>query len=197
MRAVLFLFISYALISCKKGDTGPAGPAGSTNVVYSDWFTPPSYIKDTIFGTWGFDYNKAVTEITQQVIDSGAVITFGKLDGYVTSVWPTNQVAPLPILITYMDGSSPNIDTWSAYLTPGNLRINLVSSLNAYGSISNAHQFRYVIIPSGGTKNDASVQPGLISASGKQPDASALHVVVQNYKQMSYAEICQRLGIPE
>ncbi len=197
MRAVLILFVSYAIISCQKGATGPAGPAGSTNVVYSDWFTPGSYTKDTVFGTWGFNYTKAVTEITQQVIDSGAVITFGKLDGYVTSIWPTNQVAPLPILITYMDGASPNIDTWSAYLTPGNLRINLVSSLNAYGSISNAHQFRYVIIPSGGTKNDASVQPGLANGSGKQPDAGQLQTVVQNYKQMSYAEICQRLGIPE
>ena len=197
MRAVMILFIPYALISCKKGDTGPAGPSGSTNVVYSDWFTPGSYKKDTIFGTWGFDYNKTVTEITQQVIDSGAVITFGKLDGYNPVVWPANQVATLPILITYMDGSSPNIDTWSAYLTPGNLRINLVSSLNAYGSISNAHQFRYVIIPSGGVKNDASVRPGVISGSGRQPDASELNVVVRNYKQMSYAEICQRLGIPE
>jgi hypothetical protein len=38
-----------------------------------------------------------------------------------------------------------NIDTWSAYLTPGNLRINLVS------------------------------------ASGKQPDAGEINVVVRNY----------------
>ena len=40
-------------------------------------------------------------------------------------------------------------DTWSANVTLGNIQIDLVSSLNVYNGISNAHQFRYVIIPGG------------------------------------------------
>ena len=62
------------LFSCKKGDTGPAGPTGNANVIYSDWFTPTTYVKDTVFGIWGFRYDKAATNITQQVLDSGTVI---------------------------------------------------------------------------------------------------------------------------
>lgn len=191
------------ITSCKKGDTGPtgptgpagtAGPTGTANVIYSDWFTPATYKKDTVFGIWGFNYDKADAAITQKIIDSGTVITYGKLDGYVTSVWPTEQVAALPIIITYLDGSSSNIDTWSSLLTPGNLRIRLVSSLNAYGSISNAHKFRYVIIP-GGVKSTTAYKQGAISSSGKQISAADLNAVVQNYQQMGYTEICQRLGI--
>jgi hypothetical protein len=182
------------ITSCKKGDTGPTGPAGTANVIYSDWFTPAAYKKDTIFGSYGFNYDKADAAITQKIIDSGTVITYGKLDGYNPIIWPTAQVSALPINITYLSGSSSNIDTWSSLVTPGNLRIRLVSSLNAYGSISNAHLFRYVIIP-GGVKNTTAYKQGAISSSGKQISAADLNTVVQNYQQMGYTETCQRLGI--
>ena len=212
VRAAFLLLIPiFFIVSCQKGDTGPAGatgttgatgaagpqgPTGSANVIYSDWFTPDTYVKDTVYGTWGFYYDSAVAAITQPILDSGTVITFGKLDGYVTSIWPTNQVEALPIVITYMDGATADIDTWSALLTPGNLRIQLQSSLNAYGGISNAHQFRYVIIP-GGVKTNASVQPGVVTSNGKRLDQGSVNAVVQNYKNMSYADICQHLNIPE
>jgi len=206
------LTLMVLISSCQKGDTGPAGPAGPTgatgpagatgatgatgtaNVIYSDWFTPATYKKDTVFGSWGFNYDKADAGITQKIIDSGTVITYGKLDGYNPSIWPTAQVSALPIIITYLSGSSSNIDTWSSLVTPGNLRIRLVSSLNAYGNISNAHKFRYVIIP-GGIKSTTAYKQGAISSSGKQISAADLNAVVQNYQQMSYTEICQRLGI--
>ena len=188
------------LLSCKKGDTGPAGPTGATgsaNVVYSAWFTPATYVKDTVFGTYGFIYDKATTDITQPILDSGLVLVYGKLDGYNPSVWPTAQVAVLPINITYMIGSTPNIDTWSALATVGNLRIQLQSSLNAYGSISNAHKFRYIVIPGGAKSAVASVKPGISTANGIQLDAVNANKVLNSYQQMSYEEVCQRLGIPE
>ena len=214
-RVLLVLLLSLMMVACQKGDAGPAGatgpagaagatgaqgPAGTANVIYSEWFDPSAYVKDTVFGTWGFYYDKATTDITEQVVDSGTVITFGKLDGYVTSVWPTDQVAMLPITITYMDGSSPNIDTWSALITPGNLRIELTSSLNAYGGISNAHKFRYVIIPGGTASTVASIKPGLVKGNGNLSNNTTnadFEEVRRNYRQMGYAEICQRLGIPQ
>ena len=131
------------------GTNGATGATGTTNVIYSNWTTPSAYVKDTVFGTYHFYANITATKITQAILDNGTVLVYGKLDGYVTSIWPTNQVAQLPIEVTYMYGSVQNIDTWSALATLGNIQIDLASSANAYGSISNAHQFRYVIIPGG------------------------------------------------
>jgi hypothetical protein len=124
--AFLLLIPMFFIVSCQKGDTGPIGatgatgatggtgtqgPAGSANVIYSDWFTPDAYVKDTVFGTWGFYYDSAVAAITQGILDSGTVITFGDLAGYTTVIWPVGQVEALPIVITYMDGANANIDT--------------------------------------------------------------------------------------
>lgn len=132
-----------------SGATGPTGATGTANVLYSDWFTPSSYTQTTVFGTIHFDADKAAAGITQAILDNGTVLVYGKLDGYNPVIWPTAQVSTLPIEITYMSGTTQNIDSWSALVTLGNVRIDLASSSNAYGSISNAHQFRYVIIPGG------------------------------------------------
>jgi hypothetical protein len=215
IRVSVVALLSLGMVSCQKGDTGPAGatgaagaagatgttgaqgPAGTANVIYSGWFTPPAYTKDTVFGIYQFYYNEIAPAITQGVLDSGLVITFGQLDGYVTSIWPTDQVAALPITITYMEGSTTYTDTWSALDSTGNLQIQFVDNLNLYGGISNAHKFRYVIIPGGASLNATSENPGLKSGNGSLQTSSSVREVIQNYRQMSYAEICGRLGIPE
>ncbi len=158
------------LVSCEKGDDGPQGPAGNANVIYSDWFRPATYQKDTVFGIWGFKHNQPAPEITQAVLDSAAILTFGKLAGYNAAVWPAGTVAPLPITITYMQGGLQN-DTWHAFAKPGNLQIKFQNDHNIYSSIATAHEFRYVIIPAGADAGRAA--------------------------QLSYQEICQRYGIPE
>ena len=147
---LLLLFTSMLLYvtSCKKGDTGPEGPAGTANVYYSEWFRPEVYIKDTLFGIWGFKYNKAAPEITQKILDSGAVLTFGKMLGYNPAIWPTNTVSQLPISINYMSGGLQE-DFWTATASLGNLRIRFTNDHNIYTTIANNHQFRYVIIPGG------------------------------------------------
>lgn len=196
----LLLFTAAALLfSCKKGDPGPQGAAGATgaqgpagtqgpagakgatgtaNVQYSDWFTPNVYTVATRFGIVNLDYTKPASAITQAILDKGTVLVYGKLNGYTTTLWPTNQTAQLPIHIYYQIGSATNIDTWSAEATVGNLRINLVSSMNAYttdGAISHNHAFRYVIIP-GGVK---------------------LALANRNLNSLSYEEICSTLKIPQ
>ncbi|HMI60863.1 MAG TPA: hypothetical protein VK518_08145, partial [Puia sp.] len=65
-----------------------------------------------------------------------------------------------------------------------------------YGSVTPSHQFRYVIVP-GGVKATTAVKPSLITSNGKQLDPGSVNAVVQNYQQMSYAEVCQRLNVPE
>ncbi|MDN5284539.1 MAG: hypothetical protein JWR38_813 [Mucilaginibacter sp.] len=125
------------------------GPAGTANVIYSDWITPTTYTQTTIFGTIHFSSIITAAKITQDILDKGTVIVYGKLSGYNPIIWPVDNVAQLPIIITYMSGANSNIDTWSGITSLGQIQIDLTSSLNAYGSISNAHSFRYVIIPGG------------------------------------------------
>lgn len=159
------LLFSLIAASCKKGDPGTA------NVTYSAWFTPEKYTKDTVFGIWGFNYNKAAPAITQQILDSAAVLTFGKLEGYNPPAWSAGQVAQLPVTLTYKLGTTPTYDTWTALATVGNLKIRFVNDQNYYNGISVAHKFRYVIIP------------------GAQKDA--------RQRQLSYEEICRKYNIPE
>jgi hypothetical protein len=130
------------------GATGPAGATGTANVIYSDWITPATYTKTTVFGTFNFTYDIAASKITQAILDKGTVIVYGKLNGYNPVIWPTDQVGALPIVITYQSGGA-QIDTWSARSLVGKIQIVMNNSTNVYGSISNAHSFRYVIIPGG------------------------------------------------
>lgn len=175
MKHTLLLLSCTALLltgfSCKKGDKGDPGPAGTANVSYSAWFTPSPYTKDTIFGIWGFNYNMAAPQITQQVLDSGTVLTFGKLLGYNPLIWPTTQVSQLPITLTYISSATATTDTWSARLSPGNLRIRMINDRNIYSNIATAHQFRYIIIPGG------------------QPLARVA--------ALSYEDVCKKYNIPE
>jgi hypothetical protein len=203
IRTIGLLFIApLFIIACsKQGDTGPAGPAGapgpqgpvgSPNVIYSAWFTPSAYVKDTIFGIYGFSYTKATTDITQKTLDSGLVIVYAKLLGYNALVWPTTQVGQLPISLTYVQGVTMT-DTWTALTTAGNLKIRFVNDKNYYPSIAVMHQFRYLVIPGGVKSTVASIKPGLKTGKGSQAE---IDEVAANYKQMTYEQVCQKLNIP-
>ncbi len=135
----------------QDGANGVNGKDGNANVMASNWFIPSSYTLSTGFGGIKvLDHDQAAPDITQEIIDSGVVLVYGKLRGYSTSIWPTNQVSLLPITLTY--GQSPtNIDTWTAILSAGNIKIRFVNNINTYTSIGTTHQFRYVIIPSSGS----------------------------------------------
>lgn len=192
MKQTIFVLLACALIttvlySCKKGDTGPAGaqgPAGpqglagaqgvpgTANVIYGDWFTPNAYVKDTVFGIWGFNFDKAVPAITQSILDSGAVLVYGKLLGYNPAVWPSTRVSQMPISLTYKQSGKTHEDTWSGYASPGMLRIRFVNDQNEYNAIATQHTFRYIILP-GGKKEGARMA------------------------QRSYEEICRMYGIQE
>ena len=165
----LLLLVSLIITSCKKGDigpqgpqgaagtAGPQGPAGTANVIYSNWFTPSSYTKDTIYGVWGFSYTTtSEPKITQDILDKGTVIVYGKLNGYNTSIWPTGTVGILPISIVYQLGATWYADRWEPTVTVGSIKVRFTNDHNYYTGISNAHSFRYVIIP-GGVNNTSSI----------------------------------------
>lgn len=169
------------------GATGPQGPAGTANVIYSAWFTPSPYILNTVFGTDHWSYVKTAPGITQAILDNGAILVYGKLNGYNTTVWPVNQVSLLPIIVSYQQSSVFQFDTWSSLATVGNLKIDFVNSVNFYtGGISNTHQFRYVIIPGG-------------VAGGRMANRQSTYFgyTETQLKAMSYFEVCKALNIPE
>ncbi len=131
-----------------KGLKGDKGDPGTANVIYSNWFTPSTWAKDTVFGVWGFNYSVVEPKITQDILDKGAVIVYGKLNGYVASVWPNNQVSQMPISITYNAGTIMT-DTWTGIGSLGAVKIRFVNNQNFYAAISTSSSFRYVIIPGG------------------------------------------------
>lgn len=157
------------------GPEGPEGPPGTANVQYSDWFQPSSYAVDTVVGRATFTHDEAATAITQDILDTGVVLVFGKLEGYTSSIWPDGQVGLLPITVQWSGGVEQS-DVWSANLSVGNVQIQFVNNTNFYTDISTAHQFRYVIIP-GGTV-----------ASTVSPS---------DFTSLSYEEVAEELDIPD
>src|SRR5882762_3517875 len=111
---VALLMLSAMTPSCKKGD---AGPAGTANVIFSDWFTAAPWTKDTVFDVYGFNYTQDAPAITRNVLDSGTIIVYGNLKGYNTLVWPIGSVGQLPIVVNYKfsSGGITYTDTWSAF----------------------------------------------------------------------------------
>jgi hypothetical protein len=194
------LCLAMAVAACgKDGATGPQGPAGaagpqgqpgpsgSANVIYSAWFTPSPWAVDTIFGMINFNFVQAAPGITQSILDSGIVLTYGKLNGYTPTIWPTDQVAELPIVITYTEGSTTYTDTWSAYATVDSLRINFVDNVNLYNSISTAHSFRYVVVPGGVADADRVV---------RFPAPGGVRYTREQLRAMPYERVARLFHIP-
>ena len=127
-----------------KGDTGATGTA---NVIYSAWITPSSYLSSVAAGITHLDADIPAAAITQAMLDSGSVQVYGKLNVYDPTIWATGQVSQLPISVTFRNGRQTYIDTWSALVTVGNVRIDFVDDRNFYTSLTPTSQFRYVIIP--------------------------------------------------
>lgn len=188
-KEFMFLLILFFMVNtgCKKeGSKGEQGPPGTANVKYSEWFTPAQYQSALIFGIRNLSFDQPAPEITQAILDSGTVITYAKLLGYVPTVWSVDRVSTLPISLTYQQSGSTQTDVWSAFISPGNLRINFTNNINAYSVLATTHKFRYIIIPGG-------------SRLGHQSDTRlmSLKKQIDNGSGVNYQEICDLFNIPE
>lgn len=177
--AMLILLTVFAT-SCKKetgptGPAGPAGPAGTANVIYSPWiaFDGANWSAATMeYGNNIRTYNDSVPEITQNIIDGGAVLVYFKLYGL---------GYPMPLPFTYNGLTTPGINQHFSYRL-----LEKVLSLVLYnldntddpGFIDNTpppgNFYRYVIIPG-----------GVLSSIG-----------AKNLKEMSYEQVCNKLNMP-
>ena len=163
------------------GQDGTNGLDGNANVMASDWFKPSSYILSTGFGGINLlEHDQAAPEITQEIIDTGVVLVYGKLNGYISSVWPTDQVSLLPITLTY-SVSPANIDTFTALLSVGNIKIRFINNNNTYSSLGTNHFFRYVVIPSSGSSSGRIAD---FSRKSLEDDLANAGVDINNYAEV-------------
>lgn len=162
--------------SSDDGKDGETGPAGTANVIYSAWVTVPTWTKTTLYGLQNFSYNIAAPKITADILNTGVVLVYAKLNGYNTTLGLQDNPVQLTYNLAYQEGNVTTTDTWSFLTSTGNVKINFINDKNTYGSISTQHQFRYIIIPGGvSTSKKASV----------------------DYQKMSYREVCHYLNIQE
>ena len=196
---LLALVMVFAFSCAEDGAVGPQGPAGqngadgqdgtngidgqdgNANVLASDWFKPSSYTLSTGFGGINLlDHDEAATEITQDIIDTGVVLVYGKLQ-YNTIIWPLNQVALMPITLTY-NVSPADIDTWTAILSVGNIKIRFINNNNRYTELPSVHQFRYVVIPSSGSTSGRIAD---FSRKSLEDDLANAGVDINNFDEVA------------
>jgi len=169
------------------GTTGATGPAGTANVIYSGWFGPgtgggTAWAGAIQFGTQTNFVDKAAPGITATMMTQGAILVYGRLNGYNVAIWPTNNVSQLPVTVQYVSGTS-QVDTWRGEASVGNLRINFQNSGNLYlpAGMGLAHEFRYVLIPGG--------------VAGGRGAGPYMGYTEQQLRSMSYQDVCSAFNI--
>jgi len=128
-----------------------ADSAIKTNVINSEWINPTHYIKDTVYGIWGFSYTIDDPRITQDVVDKGSVMVYGNLSAYDKYLWShtQEQAGILPVTIIYIQNNILYTDRWTASVSLGKIKIRFTDDHNLYlnGIAAGANSFRYVIMP--------------------------------------------------
>lgn len=132
------------------GPQGPAGPAGgsgtgtSTNVIYSDWFTP-AFVDWQKITEKSYSYNIIEVKITQDIIDKGVVLAYSR------------QVASGPAyLLPMMLETNSGLTNYNIAAALGKISITFTELLDIQGRPATGLQYRYVIIP-GGVKSRANI----------------------------------------
>ena len=122
--SLLALVTSFAMIvGCKKGDTGPVGPAGPDSVQYSKWTVLNMSPMDA--GDTSFFEDFTVPALTQKILSKGAVLGY---IGYVSQS---------------QDTVVENVSEAMAQL----LAVGTIELQSYYVDFSQYFFYRYVIIP--------------------------------------------------
>lgn len=117
----------FMTMSCKKGDTGPVGPAGPDSVMYSNWITlSMDGIVDQTTGDSVYLQTITASSITSKILAQGSVI------GYLLLPSPVSGDSSI------LNGTLP----FQEYFTVG--KIEIVS----YNGDWSGASYRYVVIPS-------------------------------------------------
>jgi len=141
------ILLTFIFLGCSKPEDGAIGPAGTANVIYSNWESAPTATPTTIDGTNGNATSITVTKLNQDILDKGTVLVYGK---FATTVFA------LPYVSTA--GGSANTLTYFPELN--NIKLFRFKHDGSGGvSISTSVQFRYILIPGGIVTTGKQTQP--------------------------------------
>lgn len=173
----LLLCVALMVFGC-EGERGPAGPAGTANVIYSGWYSPETWILESSFGVSERTFTMTTSALTQEIIDNGVVMVYMRFIGY----YP--EIIQLPVSITDLmndyhflfrsqEGSIKALYYWTNNPTADP------------GIIPSGNQIRYVLIH-GGALDEVALSEGV-----------TLGQLVGSLDSMTYQEVCSLLDIPE
>ena len=132
-----FLFlplIAITLFSCSDdGKDGAIGPAGTANVIYSEWLPLPNYTSMTYEGAPAYSYSFPSPDFTEAIVNHGLVLAYLKSG---------DKVIAVPATIT-------GDFTVATLLYVGDFRIITYQANGPAWAINNTSKARYVIIPGG------------------------------------------------
>lgn len=150
----------------EQGEEGEQGETGTANVIYSPWIASGF---DTPIASPNGSFSIDAPEITQEVIDSGVILVYGKDDSP-----GTIYALPLTLHSTVTDESY-----YFSFEDPGTLQIG-VSEINGafLNNIFIDNEFRYILIPGG---NPTSGKTGSLV----------------DYTKMTYEEIVMLFNIKD
>jgi hypothetical protein len=140
----LICFTSLLLIiSCSKpedGKDGAIGPAGYTNVIYSNWANLPATTTTiTIDGTLGNTKSIAAPQLSQEILDQGTVLVYGRF-------------ADVTFTLPYVSNAGGSTNTLTFFPELNNIKLFRFKHDGTGGtSISSTILFRYILIPGGVT----------------------------------------------
>lgn len=156
-----------------QGQPGNDGRDGNANIISSPWF----FINPWEGTAKNYSYLKSAPEVTQEIIDNGVVLAYTKLAG------GGGKVRPLPTII----GSGANEYNFQFNISKPQ-EIEFTSNLD--GSISNASEFRYVVIPQGvaSKSNNGTISQPLYRLNNQL-------YTLDELKAMSYKEISLKLNL--
>jgi hypothetical protein len=170
---LLMAITALLLTGCGKegpqGLQGPAGQDGNANVIASPWYTPTSWAGQT--GDWYFDVSNSA--ITKDVVESGAILAYMSVPG---DLYNNYTVRPLPAyaINAHWDFLLPN-DGKSNYGA-----IEFTSDMVSRPGTS-GYNFRFIIIPA-----NYNLKSTLLKSTGDN-----------DFKKMSYQQVCKLFGIQE
>ena len=149
-------------VGCKKGDTGPAGPAGAqgpagpagaqgpkgdsgtANVIYSNWLDV-TFDADTVHNgaevdTVGYSAGITAPKLTSNILSGGEIKVYWN---YGTAADPV--VFPLPLDISIFNA------TLSPIFQVGSITLLASEDISTFTTTTNEKrfQYRYILIPGG------------------------------------------------